>query len=128
MSRVTVEEVRDTFDTEKGQAAISQWIDIASDMVDDIADSDSSISSERLSNIELLVAQHLLAIQDPRVEEDAIGDSTMVYQGETGQNFDATHYGQHAKMLDPTDTLVNKEKVQPSVDVLNSRNVDRPDR
>lgn len=121
--RTSVSSVKDTFDTEYDNAAISQWIQIANDFVDDIADADSSVSESRLENIELLVAQHLLAIQDPRVEEDRIGDSRKSYQGDTGMNFDATFYGQQAKMLDPTNVLRNKEKEQATIDVPDSRNI-----
>lgn len=120
--RTSVDDVKATFDTDYGQEAVSQWIKIANDFVDDIADADSSVQSSRLENIELLLAQHLLAIQDQRVSEDRVGDSRASYQGETGMNFDATQYGQHAKLLDPTNVLENKEKQKPTVDVLDSRN------
>jgi hypothetical protein len=126
MSRVDVSEVTDTFDTDEDPAAINQWISIASEYVDDIADADSGVSSSRLKKIELLVSQHLLAIQDPLVEQDQIGDSTIVYQGEYGMDWDASQYGQHAQMLDPTNTLVDSKKPTPTVDVLNSRDIDRP--
>jgi len=124
MTRTTESAVTTTIDTNLDSQAVTDWIEIASEVVDDIADKDSSISDTRLRLIEKLVAQHMLSAQDPRVEEDEIGDSSAVYQGNTKLYFEATQYGQRAIGLDPTNTLTSTGKEQANIRALDSRNID----
>ena len=124
MTRTTESAVRATIDTNVDPEAVIDWIEIASEVVDDIAAKDGSISDTRLRLIEKLVAQHMLSAQDPRVEEDEIGDSSAVYQGNTRLHFEATQYGQRAISLDPTNTLVGSGKEHATVRTIDSRNID----
>jgi len=123
MTRTTESAVTTTIDTNLDSEAVIDWIEIASEIVDDIANIDSSISDTRLRLIEKLVAQHMLSAQDPRVEEDEIGDSSAVYQGNTRRHFEATQYGQRAIALDPTNTLTSTSKEQANIRALDSRNM-----
>lgn len=110
MPRTTPPDVEDVFDTELSSSQLDAWIAIANELVDDIADADPSIGSTRLEKIEKLLAAHLASTQDQRVSEDSVGDTSAVYQGETGMHIEATVYGQQAAMLDPTGTLASTGK------------------
>jgi len=117
MPRTSRAEVRETFEAEFesqtgdsddiSQAAVERHIERASRMVDRIADAGAADRPDLLRDIETLVAQHYLATQAPRYESQSGAVRSGSYQGETGQGFRATHYGQDAMTLDPTDTLVD---------------------
>jgi len=117
MPRTSPADVRETFEAEFeaetgdpddiSQAAVERHIERASRMVDRIADAGAADRPGLLRDIETLVAQHYLATQAPRYESQSGAVRSGSYQGETGEGFRATHYGQDAMTLDPTDTLVD---------------------
>jgi len=134
MARTDNQSVRATFDADFesqtgdsddiSAAAVTQWIDMANDIVDDIADADSSIGSSRLTNIETLVAQHFLATQAQRASSQSGSSRRIDYQGETGMGFDGTKYGQQAQTLDPTGTLSASNKPAASVSSFDVKEAD----
>jgi len=127
MPRATKSEVKQTFDadfeSETGDsddisdASVDQWISIAEDKVDEIANADSSIESSKLTNIEILVAQHYLATQAQRVSSISGASRSADYQGDTGMGFEGTKYGQAALSLDPTGVLASSTKPTASLTV-----------
>ena len=54
MTRTNPTEVGQIFDTDLSTDALEDWIEIAHEVVDDIADKDSAIPSTRLTQIEKL--------------------------------------------------------------------------
>lgn len=122
--RVTASEVTTNFETSLSPTEIDGWISTATLLVDDVESADSSVSADRLKEIELALTRHFAHAQDPRVESSGVGDSTVTYQGDTGMHLEATHYGQQAKMLDPTGTLENAHKESASIHVPDSRGID----
>ena len=117
MPRTNTSDVQDIFDTDLSAASIDAWIGVATELVDDIADADSSVSSTRLVKIENLVTAHLASSQDQRVEKASRESASVTYQGETGMHFESTHYGQQALLLDPTGTLADMHKPSASIGV-----------
>lgn len=105
MVRTTISKVRNVFDTDLTDNELSSWIDVATELVDDVENADPSIPDKRLEKIERLTTAHLASAQDPRIESASREGSNVSYQGETGKGFESTSYGQRALELDPTGTL-----------------------
>lgn len=125
MPRTDAVDVATIFDTDlDSSGALSDWVEIANALVDDIADADSSLSSSRLEKIEKLVAAHLVASQDPRTERERVGDVTLEFQGETGMHFEGTKHGQAALALDPTGVLASQSKPTASLHVPDGKGID----
>lgn len=127
MARTSPSDVATIFDTDLSEAAgdsLDTWINIASELVDDIASADSSIGSTRLEQIEKLLAAHLASAQDPRLEGYSVGGSSGSYQGETGMHITSTHYGQQAAALDPTGTLAGMGKPSASITAPDVKGLD----
>lgn len=126
MNRTNAQDVAQIFDTSLDDGAgqeLEAWIEIAHEIVDDIAAADPSLSSTRLEQIEKLLAAHLASTQDQRHARDSGASRSVSYQGETGMGIDGTKYGQQAKALDPTGTLANMGKPAASVGVPNVKDI-----
>lgn len=122
--RTSYSDVTNTFDTELDQSQVEDWIEVASDFVDDIQDADQTVSSGRLERIERVLSQHFCAVQDRRIESGVIGDAEVNYAGQTGMDLQSTRYGQTALMMDPTNVLSNTQQPSATVSVLDGRNID----
>ena len=123
MTRTTESDVRNVFDTDLDSAALSAWIDIAHEVVDDIADKDSSITNTRLTQIEKLLTCHYASAQDQRISNTSRETASVDYQGETGMNLRGTKYGQQAIQLDPTGLLSTLGKPSASLSVPDSKGI-----
>lgn len=127
MARTNPSEVAKIFDTEldtSSGGALETWVDMASDIVDDIAAKDSSISSSRLANIEKLLAAHMASGQDQRIESTSRETASVSYQGETASmDLRGTKYGQRAIALDPSGHLSSLGKPKASVGVPDVKDV-----
>ena len=124
MARTTPTEVNAIFDTDLSDSSLSEWIDIASSVVDDVETEDSSISDTRLTQIEKLLAAHYASAQDQRIENTSRETASVTYQGETGMNLRGTKYGQQAIQLDPTGTLSTLGKPSASFSVPDGKALD----
>lgn len=118
MPRTNATDVKEIFDTELTDPEVEAWIDVATELVDEIAEEDSSIDSTRLTLIEKLLAAHLTAAKDPRTERERVADVTLTYQGDTGLLIYGTQYGQRAAMLDPTGLLAQQGKPQADFEAI----------
>jgi len=117
MPRTTTDNVADIFDTSLDPESLTAWVDIAAELVDDIAAADPSIAEPRLTKLETLVAAHLAASQDQRHDSESGGARSVSYQGDTGMGFEGTKHGQAALTLDPTGTLAGSHKPSASFSV-----------
>jgi hypothetical protein len=117
MPRTNESDVRAIFDTDLDSTSLTAWIEIASEYVDDIAAADSSLSSTRLETLEKLITAHFASSQDQRIQRADRNSASVTYQGETGEGFSGTKYGQQALALDPTGTLANSQKPKASISV-----------
>ena len=82
-------------------------IDTATALTDYVSAQDSAgvLNSALLKEIEKNLAAHFYALLDPQYLEKKTGDSSAVFQGETGKGLDYTPWGQTAKQLDVSGTL-----------------------
>jgi len=125
MARITPTELREVFDTDLSDSSLTVWIDMASSIVDDIEDKDSSISSGRLENIEKLLASHFASSQDQRIESTSRETASVSYQGNTNSmDLRGTKHGQAAIQLDPTGVLSSLGKPTASLSVPDVKEVD----
>jgi len=120
MTRTNPTDVKNTFETDLSDSAISDWIDIATEIVDDIAGVDPSLSATRLEKIEKLLAQHYAASQDPRLSSTSRETASVDYQ----RNDDyATDYMAAAVSLDPTGVVADLDKRTATLNVPDARNI-----
>lgn len=124
MARVTPSEVDTNFETDLTTAQLNAWIDMATVLVDDIADADSSISDNRLEQIELALTRHFASAEDPRVASESLAAVEKEYQVNVGEGLYQTVHGTQAAMLDPTGTLGETVKPGASIGVPDARNID----
>lgn len=113
MARVSYSEVDKIIDVDPNITDYSAFISVASLLVDDISAGDSSISEDRLKEIERWLSAHFLAIRDMRASDEKAGKVSMSYQYKLGLNLQVTMYGQQAMMLDSSGYLsrLNKDGV-----------------
>lgn len=125
MARTSESEVKDILDTNLDNTSLSAWIEVANELVDDIAAADSSLTTSRLTKLEKLAAAHLASSQDQRFESASSESRSVQYQGETGMGFKGTKHGQAALALDPTGTLANSHLPSASVSVPDVKTSDQ---
>jgi hypothetical protein len=106
-ARTTVAAVRDIISTEIEEGAINACINTAHHIVDAQLVDDAILDAEMLTDIEMYLAAHFVAVRDPRATSERIGNEYQVAyeRGETGQGLKATTYGQQAIGLDYTGKL-----------------------
>jgi uncharacterized UBP type Zn finger protein len=106
MPRTTPGDVKTIFETDLSDSTIQEWIDVATLIVDDIEDADSSITNTRLERIEKLLSAHFAGTQDQRIAQTSAESKSVEFQGDTEMtDLRGTKYGQNAIALDPTGTL-----------------------
>lgn len=92
--------------------SLQPFIDTAASLVDriEIADDKGSMSSSSLELVERYLSAHFYAHADPFLSSKSTGGASGQFQGRTDVGFDATLYGQTAKRLDVTGTLVTLDQ------------------
>jgi 2-keto-3-deoxy-galactonokinase len=113
MSRTTASDVEAIFDTDMSTTALRAWIDVASDVVDEVDAAATGADAARLQRLETLVAAHLASAQDQRLASFSDSGTSGSYQGETGLGFQGTKHGQAALALEGvigTDILSGSHK------------------
>lgn len=103
--RVDAGEVQEIIETDLPHNRVQACIRAANVMVTGrLASTDLSV--DELTQIELWLAAHFVALADPRVVKETVGHASTSYQtGQTGMGLDATTYGQQALTFDWTGTL-----------------------
>ena len=103
MALVTDNEVKAIVDTERDT---TPFITIAHLVVSEQL-SGKSLSTERLTQIELYLAAHYTAITEERgsLKSIKMGESTDTFDTQSGQGLKLTRYGQQAISLDTSGTL-----------------------
>lgn len=105
-ARVTVAQVQEIISTKLLPETINAAINTAHHLVDAKLAS-SGLGTDLLTDIELWLSAHFVAIRDPRSKSESIGDYSTTYQGNTDMGLNATTYGQQAIALDYTGTLAS---------------------
>lgn len=112
MPRNTNSELQEIFDTDLGTDSLDRWLGIAESIVDDVEKKDSSLSSSRLKDIEVLVAAHFASSQDPRLSSTSRETASVDYRKAEAY---ATDYLAAAASLDPTGIVAGLNKPNASV-------------
>lgn len=106
-ARVAVSDVEDIIDTDLTDGQINAFINTAHRFIQANL-LGVGLSADILTQIELWLAAHFLAIRDQRVESESVGGEwSAKYQGKTAMGFQATLYGQQALTLDSSGTLAS---------------------
>jgi hypothetical protein len=112
MSRVTVEEVKEVFDTTLAPDKITACISTANVVVTagPATSTNPTLSSAELAEIEKYLAAHFCSLQDPVSLRTKIGDADTTHFPLTittawGRGYNLTPYGQTAIALDRTGLL-----------------------
>jgi hypothetical protein len=103
MPRTDPSAVLTTFDADADSVAVEQWITQASLLVDDVADESPHLTSDRLRQIETLVAQHFLSAQHPRFDSQSGASRDASFsEGRSG-----SAYLDRAQRIDPTGVVAD---------------------
>lgn len=105
-NRVTNSEVKTIIDTD---VDVTAFITVANLIVTNML-SGGSLSDAMLKEIERWLSAHFVAIRDPRIGQEKIGDASVTYLLTTGKGLDATPFGQQVKVLDTTGKLAQLGK------------------
>lgn len=117
MARVTGREVKGIIQTRFDEIEVEPFVDTAHVLVDTHL-AGAGLSEELLKQIELWLAAHLIAIDDPRTTDRNVDGLRISFErAEQGKGLDSTRYGQQVRMLDPTGKLaqLSNPKRQPWV-------------
>ena len=104
--RTTERDVLDLIDTDLEEREVTPFLRTANVVVTDAVGDDADYSSDLLEQLELWLAAHFVAIRDPRVVSETIGDAKATYHGKSGLGLDHTPYGQQLRVIDTKGTLV----------------------
>jgi hypothetical protein len=106
-NRVTGSEVKEIIKTSLTDSEVEPFITSANQLVTEkLADSDHS--DDRLKEIERWLSAHFVAIRDPRMRSQSVGEARDQYHvPNLGKGLDSTVYGLQVKLLDTTGTLYN---------------------
>ena len=104
MARVTDAEVKAIIDTSR---SVDPFIATATLLVNEELAASTTLSSERLQQIELYLAAHFTAITEERgaLTSSEKGDASEEYGVEVGSGLNSTRYGQQAISLDTSGRL-----------------------
>jgi len=120
MTRITEAQLKDVFDTDLSSASLTEWIEIANEITNDIAGVDSSLSDTRLEKIELMLSAHYASTQDPRLESASRETASASYQRNKQY---ATDYMASAVSLDPTGVVAALNKEAATLRVPDARGI-----
>lgn len=98
-NRATEQDVLDIMDTNLTKDQVTPFLRAANAMVDDVLVNEE-YGTTLLMEIERWLAAHLVAIRDPQVSQEKIGEATYTYHGKSGMGLNATTYGQQVMILD----------------------------
>jgi len=99
MAKVTEAEVKKIIDTELTDEEITPFLVTADVLVTDVL-ADEGYGDLLLKEIKCWLTAHFVAIRDPQISKEKIGDVDAAYQGKTGLGLNHTSYGQQVMILD----------------------------
>lgn len=114
MARTDIIKVKEIIDTGLEDKQILAHITVANLMVDEHLLGEG-YSANLLAEIERWLSAHFVAVQDPRISSQNIGDHNITYEGRSGNTgLSRTRYGQQVMILDYHGVLAaaNKSKGQ----------------
>jgi len=97
--RASEGEVKAVIQTELTEEEVVPFLTTANVMVTDILN-DEGYGDALLKQIEIYLAAHFVAIRDPQVKSETIGEVATSYHGQSGMGLNFTPYGQQVLLLD----------------------------
>jgi hypothetical protein len=98
-NRATEAEVKEILDTNLEETEITPFLNAANTVVTDVL-MDEEYSDDLLKTIETWLAAHFVAIRDPRISKEKVGDGDATYHGKSGLGLNHTPYGQQVMLMD----------------------------
>lgn len=102
MARTTSNDVLDIMTSDLTASDVDPFVTMAHEMVEELVAVEDSVSESMLEELERLLGAHFTTVLDPRVSSGGEGDSTISFEGSTGEDIRASRYGNAAIALDPT--------------------------
>lgn len=99
MIRATEAEVKEVLDTTLTDDQITPFLTAANVLVTDVLNGEG-YGDATLKEIERWLAAHFVAIRDPQVAKEKIGDVDATYHGKSGLGLNHTPYGQQVMILE----------------------------
>jgi len=112
MARITVDDLRDIFDTDIEYAKLLTFIQTAHVLVNQVVEPKGVLDSDGLFQVELWLAAHFASIKDPIALRSKIGDSEAwlfpaAVTTAWGTGLKLTPYGQMALVMDTSGGLID---------------------
>ncbi len=102
MARTTADAVLSIMKTDLTASDVDPFVTMAHEMVEELVAVEDDVSETLLEKLEQLLGAHFTTVLDPRVSSGGEGDSTISFEGSTGEDLRASRYGNAAIALDPT--------------------------
>jgi len=99
MAKATEAEVKEILQTTLTDEEITPFLAAADALVTDVL-ADEGYADSLLKEIKRWLTAHFVAIRDPQVSKEKIGDVDATYQGKTSLGLNHTSYGQQVMVLD----------------------------
>ena len=99
MPRVTEAEVKKILSTTLTNEGITPFLTAANVLITDVL-TDEDYGNLLMKEIEKWLTAHFVAIRDPQIAKEKIGDVDATYQGKTGLGLNHTSYGQQVMVLE----------------------------
>lgn len=99
MGYITEEEVRQIIDTTLTTEDVAPFLMAAETLVANKLAGEGYGAAE-LKEITRWLSAHFVAIRDPRIAKEKMGDADATYQGKTGMGLNHTSYGQQVMLLE----------------------------
>ena len=104
-ARTTYAEVIQILESTTGltETIVNAYIAGATELVDEVLGSDTTITSALKEQIEMWLTAHMISLTRNRMAaSEGAGGASITYVGKTGMALDSTPYGQMVKTLDST--------------------------
>jgi len=97
--RATEIEVKEIIDTTLTEEQVTPFLRAANRLVTDLL-TNENYNAATLREIERWLAAHFVAVRDPRVSKEKIGDADATYHGKSDMGLNFSPYGQQVMVLE----------------------------
>jgi hypothetical protein len=103
--RVTKTDVEKILEIDSAITDVDAFIETANLLMKNAGLEDTDLDETTLTNVELWLSAHFIAIRDPRIASEGAGSVSASYQHKLGTGLESTMYGQQAVALDTSGKL-----------------------
>lgn len=105
MVRTSADDILSIMNTDLTASDVDPFVDMAHEMVESLVAVEDDVSETLLEKLEQLLGAHFASVIDPRISTGGEGNTSITFEGSTGQDLRFTRYGNAAIALDPTGNL-----------------------